>query len=88
MFLAIYLDWLRVSSDEIRPFHYLFTQCVKVHPDVEEGDRIIPKVEVVDGEVHESIKVVVKGLSKRYKGARRYSLDKVSLEFRKEIIEL
>ena len=83
--LAIYLDFLCVSKDETRPFHYLISQFFvgpKVDP-VLTDIKFFAKIEENANSYPDSDKIIIKNLSKQYAGSSNYALSNVSLEFGK-----
>jgi hypothetical protein len=83
--LAIYLDFLCVSKDETRPFHYLISQFFvgpKVDP-VLTDIKYFAKIEENANSLPDSDKIIIKNLSKQYAGSSTYALSNVSLEFGK-----
>ncbi|KAJ3367902.1 hypothetical protein HDU91_001003 [Kappamyces sp. JEL0680] len=85
--IAIYLDWLQISKDERRPFHYIFTQFLKkpkyITPVADELQIQTKMEESTVAALGSSEKVKISGLSKRYDGASTKALSGVSLEFAK-----
>jgi len=83
--LAIYLDWLVVSSDETRSFFFPVTRLFRRNAEavVVNTNSITPKLDTVKPISDHSSGVFINNISKTYDGCSSKALDNVSMSFQK-----
>ena len=83
--MAIYLEWLQISEDETRPFHYIFSQFFKKSASIQTQSlkELLPKIQENKKKFSDEEKIDIINITKVYDGSASKALDNLYFEFGK-----